>query len=357
MSQKLKDTNLPAHAIVEVREDGSALRNDGMELGAANKNPWYVLATVFGEQAEDVHPMNYDTVLAARNRRAWNGWFCDGLSEEERKGLAEKTGLDIDELKPLSSAELQEITKLFQLRLESGAELPDKTEPTNFREVIFSKYFCAGQFVFVRAAFFDHSTFSETADFRSSIFSEDAFFGLSTFSGGAYFHSPTFSGNADFSSSVFIGTAYFRSSTFSRATYFGFSEFDGDTHFGSSEFIGVADFSSSTFSVDANFKYSEFKSTTRFNQARFLTAVPEFHEAKLYDDTTFTLPDDCRDNWPPLEGVVQIEGWKRPVKVMPAEDQKRAYNQLRLFMNQTLQIEQEQFFHRQELRCKMVMAK
>jgi hypothetical protein len=36
-----------------VREDGSALRNDGVELKPANSNPWYVLATVYGEQDSD----------------------------------------------------------------------------------------------------------------------------------------------------------------------------------------------------------------------------------------------------------------------------------------------------------------
>ena len=74
--------------------------------------------------------------------------------------------------------------------------------------------------------------------------------------------------------------------------------------------------------------------------------MPEFHAAELYDDTVFPIPDKYTKNWPPLKG----EG------VMDAAEQKRAYNRLRLFMNQSLQIEEEQFFHRMEMRCKMVMA-
>lgn len=81
--------------------------------------------------------------------------------------------------------------------------------------------------------------------------------------------------------------------------------------------------------------------------AKFLTAVPEFHAAKLYDDTTFPIPTNFRDHWPPLKGK----------DVMPAADQKRAYNRLRLFMNKSLQMDEEQFFHRQEMRCKAVLAK
>ncbi|MEJ2019665.1 MAG: hypothetical protein P8X51_15695, partial [Maritimibacter sp.] len=49
---KLIDPNKPWYWL-EVREDGSALRNDGVELKAANSNPWYVLATVYGEQDGD----------------------------------------------------------------------------------------------------------------------------------------------------------------------------------------------------------------------------------------------------------------------------------------------------------------
>ena len=37
---------------------------------------------------------------------------------------------------------------------------------------------------------------------------------------------------------------------------------------------------------------------------------------------------------------------------MPATEQKRAYNRLRLYMNKSLQIDEEQFFHRMEMRCK-----
>ncbi|MCF6315364.1 MAG: hypothetical protein L3J30_03545 [Marinosulfonomonas sp.] len=51
-------------------EDG--VRNDGTVLTAANKNAWYVLATIFGEQEENARVWDYDEDLAAKNRRAWN---------------------------------------------------------------------------------------------------------------------------------------------------------------------------------------------------------------------------------------------------------------------------------------------
>ncbi|MEP3945013.1 hypothetical protein [Ascidiaceihabitans sp.] len=46
---ELHDASLPAGHLIEVREDGSALRNDGVELTPAGQNPWYVLATVYVE--------------------------------------------------------------------------------------------------------------------------------------------------------------------------------------------------------------------------------------------------------------------------------------------------------------------
>ena len=114
MAQELQDPNLPPHAIVEEREDGSALRNDGVELAAANTNPWYVLATIFGEQPEGASWLDYDRELAAKNRRAWNGWFCGDLDEKTRQARAESAGLDAAELAPLTDAERQEISARFR---------------------------------------------------------------------------------------------------------------------------------------------------------------------------------------------------------------------------------------------------
>lgn len=85
---------------------------------------------------------------------------------------------------------------------------------------------------------------------------------------------------------------------------------------------------------------------------QFLTAVPEFHAAEIYDDTLFPTGAGEVGNWPPLSGTVELEGQEDPVEVMGAKDQKRAYNRLRLFMNRSLQIDEEQFFHRMEMRCK-----
>ncbi len=291
MSDPLIDPNKPPHAIVEKVDDGDAMRNDRVRLGAANKNPWYVLATVFGEQATDANPWGYDEELAARNRRAWNGWFCGGLDDAACADRAEKTGLTVDDLAPLTKSELTEIRERFAARMQAAgienAELPDPAENILFSHVHVLNFLNFKQFVF-----------GKSFDFSKS-------------------HC---SGDADFISATFTGTAYFISATFT----------------------GTADFSSATFKQLAKFSSAKFKSTTGFKNAKFITHVPEFHAAELYEDTDFTLPEDYRQNWPPLMG----EG------VMEAARQKKAYNRLRLYMNKSLQIDEEQFFHRMEMRCK-----
>ena len=49
---------------------GEGIRNDGVRLKPAEKNPWYVLATIAGVQEGMVHPiLEVDAELAAKNRR------------------------------------------------------------------------------------------------------------------------------------------------------------------------------------------------------------------------------------------------------------------------------------------------
>jgi len=406
VSGKLTDPALPAGAIIKVGEDGDAIRNDGVYLRAANKNPWYVLATIYGEQEEGAPQYNRDKTLAAKNRRAWNLWACQDLTDEGRADRARKVGLKAADLAPLpdaekAAAEWLEITELFQRRMGIGAEPPPNHESINFSETIFSRFLCFAQMVFEKnvdfasatfmseasfisamfagsadfrsATFMDRAysrfaTFTDRADFRSAMFTDYADFLSAVFTGDAAFRSAAFTGDAVFISATFTGDADFRSATFTRYANFRSAKFVVDADFGSAMFTRYADFRSVTFTDDATFRsatfagfanfssvmftgpanYSsaKFKAATRFVDARFRKAVPQFHAAALYDDTVFTLPDNYRKNWPPLKG----DG------VMPAADQKRAYNRLRLFMNRSLQIDEEQFFHRQEMRCKMALA-
>ena len=95
MSKTLQNPDLPPGAIVETFDDGGALRNDGVRLTPAAQNPWYVLATVAGEQRGTNATSN---TPHTKNRRFWNGWMCRGLDTATRTELADKLHLPKAEL-------------------------------------------------------------------------------------------------------------------------------------------------------------------------------------------------------------------------------------------------------------------
>lgn len=218
-----------------------ALRNDGVVLQAANSNPWYVLATVFGEQEKDATWFDYDEELAAQNRRAWNGWFCAGLTDTERTDWAEKIGLEADDLNPLTKTELKKITILFKKRMGKPAKLPDRTENIEFSKIHFSRFIYFKKYVFRKTVYFDSAKFKGDTNFRSTRFNE-----------GAYFRSARFNGVADFGSARFNGGAYFVSATFSREVDFGSLEISNKP---------------TIFYCEVDFRSVKFISATRFEGA------------------------------------------------------------------------------------------
>ena len=60
------------------------------ELRLANDNPWYCLATLYGEQAEESSLRAYDKDLAAKNRMAWNRWMAAASNEARIHRLLDK---------------------------------------------------------------------------------------------------------------------------------------------------------------------------------------------------------------------------------------------------------------------------
>ncbi len=396
MHKVLHDPNQPPHALIEEREDGSALRNDGVELKPANRNPWYVLATIYGEQGKDRLEMllgGYDEKLAARNRRAWNGWVCRSFPERKRSEFAKRVGLNPKELSPLSEEERADIEQRFSDRMEAlGIEttsLPEVPFEENliefdppwehdFSNLIFKRPVCFARFVFPFSARFEKSRFLADVRYWEAAFVEEARFGAASFCGEAVFIHSEFRSLTDFSNAVFENkalfhnakiygyswfdsvkfgsTASFDAAKFEGAACFGGEEFGGRSIFDGASFMETASFRSTTFSGGVSFDSAKFSDQTIFTDARFLTHVPTFHAAELYDDTVFPIPENYRKNWPPQKGSVKITGQEQPVKVMEAGDQKRAYARLRRFMADLHMIDEEQFFHRMEMRCKKAMA-
>jgi hypothetical protein len=246
VTQELKDPNKPAGFVVKINDDGTALTNDGRTLQPAEKNLWYVLATVFGDHAD-----GYDRDIHEKNRRIWNGWACGGLGPEECKDLSIKSGIPVEELQPLDVSEIEMLNAAFKKRLGNDAEVPDPEDDIDFSATHLRNPFRFPKYVFTRHANFDSASFTGYADFESA----------------------TFTRHANFESATFTGFTTFRSATFTRH----------------------ANFESATFTGITDFQDGKFLAATDFTDAEFTTASPRFHNCDMHQDTEFTLETS---NWP-----------------------------------------------------------
>ncbi|MDD9727393.1 pentapeptide repeat-containing protein [Roseovarius sp. SK2] len=297
---QLKDPALPPGAIVATHEEDGSLeegqvrRNDGVVLDPASKNPWYVLATVAGEQS-GTSVFKIDHNLRIKNRRYWHGWMCRHFSDEEKATLAAKLEVELDELNPLSEEEkgilYERFSKVFP---DVGQDeiVPSPADDVDMSSTYFpsaldmSKFYFDGRVSFDAASFkgaavFEASHFAWRVDFVDVFFAEDAFFQRAHFAGFAMFHSAYFSHLAVFS--------------------------DG-----------------------------ECKSVTDFSQAKFTNHVPFFFHREIYQDTSFS---DNAKLWP-------------DVTEKNAKQSKRAYTRLRQIAADIYDPDLEHFFLRQEMRCK-----
>ena len=295
----------------------------------ASKSPWYVLATIHGEQTEE----GWNEEVAAKNRRIWNGWSCGHLPKAKRAELAKLAKLDEAALEAWSETERAHVEKVFATGRGMGMVLPDPEAAVDFKDTHFETPLSMSQFVFTQAVVFTSATFDGYAWFDSTTFSGDAWFGSATFNGDAWFGSArfscyawfdhaTFSGEARFSSATvsgdavfsgatfggdtwfdgakFTGYAWFDSATFSGDAWFDSATFSGDAWFGNATFERFANFTGATFEKIASFSDCQFGRTTSFREARFQGAFPRFSGAILHQNTIFTAKDRF---WPAMSSV------------------------------------------------------
>jgi uncharacterized protein YjbI with pentapeptide repeats len=330
------------------------MSNKKRELREANDNPWYCLATLYGEQPA----RGGNTDLAARNRAAWNRWFAEVLSDKQRANLVKKDFPET-ELAPLSAEEKNAFCTALASRTGRGEELPpDPTQSVNFarahfeRAVIFSGFLFVGKVDFSSATFagyadFGSATFFEEADlssakflslanFKSAVFSDYVNFNSAEFTKLALFDSTRFPRVADFDRSTFTGGAYFGSATFAGDAWFNQAKFLDSVDFSSVSFLGHVSFGSAEFSKDADFINAEFTTVTYFADVKFRTFTPDFRGAKMHEGT------EWRDvSWPPVS---------RHKYTM--QRQVYAYERLKQEMERLKKHEEEQSFFRKELRAR-----
>ena len=294
-------------------------------LKPAATNPWYVLMTVAGEQTgQDLNVTDqhrgHDTDLHARNRRLWNAWMAQALSEEEKARLIAEGRASQDDLAPLIGAERAEIGKALAERCPAARHL-NPVERLDLSDTAVTTLFSAAGFLFPQDVEFRSATFSGDAYFENATFFGSTCFSDASFSGHALFENAIFFGaRALFSGVTFAGDAFFRGATFSGDTVFSSANFSGpadfrdatlsgeDTSFDSAAFCNAAffrrttisgrvSFGSARFFRNVYFSNATFASSTRFRAVRFQREPPEFFDARLHEDTNVTDVD-----WPDPPG-------------------------------------------------------
>lgn len=288
-------------------------------LTLAALNPWYLLATLYGELDE------FDEEIRAKNRVAWNRYYASTWTDEQREVL--KGRVDGAELVPFDDTELSEIRERFKSRAEGiQAEMPGADQLIEFADCQFDQTVFFDGYVF-GYAFFSCATFSRGADFSNV-----------TFAGAAFFGGATFSMLADFSGATFFTRADFRGVTFSRDAEFSSVMFSRGADFSSVTFSGSTDFISATFHTVAIFTNSELKAPTNFEGSQFLGEPPRFHGGKLHEDTVW-------------RGVKWPAAPTDPNKAGRFTD---AYERLKQEMDRLKKHEDELMFFAKELECRRV---
>ena len=121
------------------------------ERKQANDNPWYWLATLYGESP--------DQAIAKKNRIAWNRWFAKALSAEQRDKLL-KNGFSPEELVPWTPTEEAELAIAFTARSgRKDQSLPDPARKIDFSHTIFDSGVFLNGFNFPHEANFTWATF------------------------------------------------------------------------------------------------------------------------------------------------------------------------------------------------------
>jgi uncharacterized protein YjbI with pentapeptide repeats len=320
----------------------------------ADNNPWYLLATLYGEPTGD------DDALQVRNRTAWNRYMAATLTDAQRASLIEKGRLKSEDLTPFSPEELSAIEKAFWERREQAGSIVSVNLPPpeqiDFSNVEFDHHFRAGGFFFPGSFFlpgsdsgFKGATFSNYADFEGATFYRDAVFEGATFvkytsfKGAtfldfAHFEGATFD-YADFESTTFSNYARFGSVTFSNYISFMGATFSNYADFGDANFSKHANFTGATFSNYAFFINVDMRGPTSFQSATFSSFPPAFFGAKLHEGTVWRGV-----KWP-----------NRPKNAGNAGEFVDAYERLKLEMDRLKKHEDELHFFALEMQSRRIL--
>lgn len=362
MSHAIRNPFNPSDSRVEVFDDGHAVLKDGTKLSPASQNPWYVLATIAGEEKNALIFNTTSPEIRKANRRLWNAWMCQPLSSEGRSKLAKDMNFEQSDLAPITDDERHLIIEKFRVSFPDVVSpeeslIPNPHELVDFSETFFPNVLNISGFVFLggisfkSCAFYFHLECNEiiclgNANFSNSVingpiscrfsrFAKKSIFTSSIFD-QSYFDDTTFSEYAHFDDCLFGSEASFTKTVFSSGVSFEKSAFSDHAKFDFTDFQKIAWFDRVTFKGYTSFMSACFSGPTVFRNSHFLKFVPVFAQCKTHADTRFS---DIYDLWP------------EPSRE-DAEEGKQAYMSLRQIAAKNNNVDLEHFFLRQEMRCK-----
>ncbi|EAQ47607.1 hypothetical protein MED193_20479 [Roseobacter sp. MED193] len=318
-----------------MRDESEAQDVPRSKLKPANENPWYVLMTLYGEQ----EGRNIDPELHEANRKAWNAWAGQKLSDEICANSAKKAGIEERELSAWGNCGTQLRLKFceeYSKRNPNVEKVPGLPEPNmkiTCGDSVFSKTVDLRKFVIPSEIDLCSARFEKDAIFQSTVFLSEAWFSHATFYESAFFNSARFIERA-----VFYGSMYFKRCDFVEVI------FEGSASFERCYFEGVRSRKS-----DAYFYGCNFQKPATFRNAVFRDTYPDFAGAELHEKTSFTAHYD------PLEieldlGLAQRGNTYWPKKTMQdPETARETCATIRHILAKQGLPEDEHFFFRREM--------
>lgn len=330
----------------------------------AAQSPWYVLATLCGEQTGEL----FDEELHARNRSSWNRWISSVLSDATKKSLIENHHVERRDLNPLNNKEREELRNLAMPRLEPlGLTLPlmgDQRSPSKveMQKIEFSNRFSADGFVFPGNVNFNGSIFCNCVSFERAVFLEYLDARDVQFEHSVVFRDAIFLSSVDFKDASFKGSG----ASFFGVEFGGFSNFDGANFcdrgsYRNATFQRQANFISATFQHAADFIGAEFQDYARFKEARFLGRTwfgrVKFKSSVEFDSVQFRYPPDFRDTELPFSTTWRAAHWPgSPSDPETADDAVEHYAALRHAMKRAERHDAELDFFVREIQAKRILV-
>jgi uncharacterized protein YjbI with pentapeptide repeats len=234
-------------------------------------NPWYILATLEGEQTASV---DFDGKLASTNMLAWNRYICSLLSAEQKQMLLTLNVTIPDQIIPFSDGELTIIKQKFDSRRSGSSIDVLRSDYIDFRWTSFTGNVSFDGYIFHRTVDLSAAMFNKAVSFRGAIFIQGAKFVGTKFRGIALFSNATFINDARFDRAKFCETADFYSTRFSLyPNPLGYTEFIDYEYGYTYKINALSSFEASKFNAVANFQEAKFEAPVSFINAKPLNGT------------------------------------------------------------------------------------